>query len=181
MHWSWITTRSSKRVIYCTLLPGCIYLNGTLIFIDWLIDWSIDWLAVLFIGVDLGLPGPPIIAFIIYYDPFPQFLFPPIFVTSLYQSCYCFCSFTQHLGLCRSMLYCIVFIHFYSASYSRSFPEALPTTAIDTVSEFTRRSTTVSEGLAQGPYVAARAGFEPSGRKASNLPMRHHTPQYNQL
>ena len=30
-----------------------------------------------------------------------------------------------------------------------------------------------SEGLAQGPYVATRAGFEP-GRKTSNLPMRHH-------
>src|SRR6218665_2828393 len=30
-------------------------------------------------------------------------------------------------------LYCIVFIHFYSASHSLSFSEALPTTAIDTV------------------------------------------------
>ena len=39
-------------------------------------------------------------------------------------------------------LYCIVFIHFYSASHSMSLSEAFPTTAIDTVSEFTRRSTT---------------------------------------
>jgi len=39
-------------------------------------------------------------------------------------------------------LYCIVFIHFYSASHSLSLSEALPTTAIDTVSEFTRRSAT---------------------------------------
>src|SRR6218665_3100255 len=36
------------------------------------------------------------------------------------------------------VLYCIVFIHFYSASHSLSLSEALPTTAIDTVSEFTR-------------------------------------------
>src|SRR6218665_3301005 len=39
-------------------------------------------------------------------------------------------------------LYCIVFIHFYSASHSMSLSEALPTTAIDAVSEFTRRSAT---------------------------------------
>ena len=38
--------------------------------------------------------------------------------------------------------YSIVFIHFYSASHSMSLSEALPTTAIDTVSEFTRRSAT---------------------------------------
>ena len=34
----------------------------------------------------------------------------------------------------------IVFIHFYSASHSMSLSEALPTTAIDIVSEFTCRS-----------------------------------------
>jgi len=33
---------------------------------------------------------------------------------------------------------------------------------------------TTSEGLAQGPYVAARMGFEPSGHKAPNLPLSHH-------
>jgi len=33
-----------------------------------------------------------------------------------------------------------VFIHFYGASHSMSLSEALPTTANDTVSEFTRRS-----------------------------------------
>jgi len=32
---------------------------------------------------------------------------------------------------------------------------------------------TASKRLAQVPYVVARAGFEPSGRKASTLPMRH--------
>src|SRR6218665_3029736 len=48
------------------------------------------------------------------------------------------------------VLYCIVFIHLYSASHSLSLSEALSTTAIDTVSEFARRSATISEGLAQG-------------------------------
>jgi len=38
---------------------------------------------------------------------------------------------------------------------------------------------TVSEGLSQGLYVAARAGVEPLGRKASTLPMRHQAPQCN--
>jgi len=37
---------------------------------------------------------------------------------------------------------CIVFIHFYSASRSLSFSEAFTATAIDTVSEFARRSAT---------------------------------------
>ena len=39
---------------------------------------------------------------------------------------------------------------------------------------------TVSDGLAQGPYVAIRPGFEPTTlryRKASILPMRYHAPQ----
>ena len=46
-----------------------------------------------------------------------------------------------------------------------SLSEALPTTAIDTVSEFTHAEAlqaTASEGLAQGPYMAARAGFKPT-------------------
>src|SRR6218665_528613 len=59
------------------------------------------------------------------------------------------------------VLYCIVFIHFSSASHSMSLSEALPTTAIDTVSEYHAKAlqATVSVGLAQGPYVAARVGF----------------------
>ena len=43
--------------------------------------------------------------------------------------------------------------------------EALPTTAIVSVSELTHAEAlqaTVSEGVAQGPYMAARAGFEPT-------------------
>src|SRR6218665_3167267 len=49
------------------------------------------------------------------------------------------------LALCSYgdiVLYCIVFIHLYSASHSMSHSEALPTTAISTVPEFTRRSAT---------------------------------------
>src|SRR6218665_2282091 len=67
--------------------------------------------------------------------------------------------------------YCIVFIHFYSAFHSMSLSEALPTTVVDTVSEFTRRSASgaVSEGLAQGPYLAARAGFEPTTLRSKGV------------
>jgi len=42
----------------------------------------------------------------------------------------------------RAHRHCIVFVHFYSASHSMSLSEALPTTAIDTVSQFIRRSAT---------------------------------------
>jgi len=45
------------------------------------------------------------------------------------------------------------------------------------VSEFHAEASqaTASEGLAQGLYVAATAGFEPFERKSWNLPMSHHT------
>jgi len=35
---------------------------------------------------------------------------------------------------------------------------------------------TVGKELAQGPYVAARAGFEPATLR-TNLPMSHYAPQ----
>jgi len=46
------------------------------------------------------------------------------------------------------------------------------------VSEFHAEApqATARERLAQGHYVAARAGFELGG-KASNQPMSHHAPQ----
>ena len=49
--------------------------------------------------------------------------------------------------------------------------EALPTTAIDTVSEFNAKAlkASVSEGLAQGPYVAPRAGFEPATLRTKGI------------
>jgi len=37
-------------------------------------------------------------------------------------------------------IFCIVLIHFYRASHRMSLSKALPTIAIHTVSEFTRRS-----------------------------------------
>ena len=42
---------------------------------------------------------------------------------------------------------------------------------IDTVSEFHAEAPppTVSEGLAQGPYVAARAGFEPTNPRSTAI------------
>src|SRR6218665_1539989 len=63
------------------------------------------------------------------------------------------------------MYFCIVFIHFYSASHNMNLSEVLPTTAIDIVWEFACRNFATgnaSEGLAQGPYLAPRAEFEPA-------------------
>src|SRR6218665_794655 len=54
--------------------------------------------------------------------------------------------------------------HFYSALSSPLLLRGAPDYSTDTVSEFTRRSAqaTAGKGLAQGPYVAARAGVEPT-------------------
>jgi len=53
---------------------------------------------------------------------------------------------------------------------------------MDTVSESHAEASqaTASEGLAQGPYVAARAVFQPVTlrTKATNLPMSHHVCMY---
>ena len=48
----------------------------------------------------------------------------------------------RHKYRTQSVHDCIVFIHFYSTSQGTSLSEALPTTAIDTVFEFTHRSAT---------------------------------------
>ena len=54
--------------------------------------------------------------------------------------------------------------HFYSASSSplQAYSEALPTTARILYRSFTPKRTgnCISKGLAQGPYVVARAGVE---------------------
>ena len=53
---------------------------------------------------------------------------------------------------------------------------------MDTASEFHAKApqAIASEGLAQGPYVAARAGFEPTTLQTNllqtNLPISHHAP-----
>jgi len=61
-------------------------------------------------------------------------------------------------------------VHYYSEALQHS---------MDTVSKFHSEASqaSVSEGLAQGPYVAARAGFEPT----TNLPMSYHTPHGGSL
>src|SRR6218665_651491 len=62
---------------------------------------------------------------------------------------------------------CISFIYsgyFYSTSSSPLFLRNAPRHSTDTVSEFHAKATqaTASEGIAQGPNMAARAGFEPA-------------------
>src|SRR6218665_1670624 len=80
----------------------------------------------------------------------------------------------------------VAFIHsgyFYSASSSPLVLRGSPGTArIVTVSEFHVEATqeTASEGLAQGPYVTARAGVEattirPIGVDSTNEPQRFFT------
>src|SRR6218665_204151 len=68
-------------------------------------------------------------------------------------------------------------IYFYSASSRPLLLRGAPDHSTDTVSEFHAEApqATVSEGLAQGPYVAARAGFEPAtlrtkGDESTNEP-----------
>ena len=78
-----------------------------------------------------------------------------------------------------------LFIHsgyFYSASSSPLLLERCSRQSTDTVPEFHAKApqATVSEGLAQGPYVAARAGVEPmtiwtKGIDSNNAPP---TPQW---
>jgi len=69
------------------------------------------------------------------------------------------------------LLYCVVFIHFYSASYGMRLSEALSTIAIDTVSVLhsEAQQAIASEWLVQGPYVAARAGFEPTTLRSKGM------------
>ena len=57
------------------------------------------------------------------------------------------------------------FGHFYSAPSSPLLLRGAPDYSTDTVSEFhaeAHRQATVGKGLAQGPYMAARAGVEPT-------------------
>src|SRR6218665_2802157 len=63
-------------------------------------------------------------------------------IFSFSQDCFLLSGSLALKALLIGVLYCIVFIHLYSASHSLSLSEALPTTAIDTMSEFTHRSAT---------------------------------------
>ena len=87
------------------------------------------------------------------------------------------------LGLNAVGLFIHSFIHsgyFYSASQFLYYSEALPTQHAYCVGVSHRSATpqaTASEGLAQGLYVAARAGFEPAtlrtkGVESTNAPPR---------
>ena len=78
------------------------------------------------------------------------------------------------------LLYCIVFIHFYSASRSMSLSEALPATAIDTVGVYMPklyRQLHVKDLPKVLTWRLERdSNPRPSSRKASILPMCHHAP-----
>jgi len=88
------------------------------------------------------------------------------------------------VSLSISVLFIHSFIHSFRPflySTSSSPPRSAPDTALDTAPEFHAEApqATASEGLAQGPYVAARAGVEPTTlwSKGLTLLMRHNVPQ----
>ena len=62
--------------------------------------------------------------------------------------------------------------YFYSASSSPLLLRGAPDYSIDTLLELTREAlqATVSEGLAQGPYVAARVRFKPATLRTQGEP-----------
>src|SRR6218665_1836711 len=74
----------------------------------------------------------------------------------------------------QMQLYCIY--HFCSASHSTSLSEALPTTAIDTVSEFTRRNAT-GNCMSRTCPSSLRGGY--SGIRTHDPPVESH--RLNQL
>src|SRR6218665_3382499 len=65
------------------------------------------------------------------------------------------------------VLYCIVFIQFYSTSHSLSLKETQLTLCRSLQTEALQA--TASEGLAKGPYVAARARFEPTTQRSKGI------------
>src|SRR6218665_1747738 len=72
----------------------------------------------------------------------------------------------------QTVLFCIVFIHFYSSSHSTSLSEVLPrpqqfTLCLSLHAEALQ--VTASEGLDQGCYVTARAGFEPGTLRSKGI------------
>jgi len=59
--------------------------------------------------------------------------------------------------------------YFCSTSSSPILLRGAPGNSIETVLELTRQSATVSEGLAQSPYVAARVGFIPATHRMQGI------------
>src|ERR1700733_1851312 len=82
-------------------------------------------------------------------------------------------------------IYLFLFIFIYSISIAplqaSLYSEALPTTARTLCWSFHAEAhrVTVSDGLAQGPYVAPRAGFEPTTLRpqANTYPLYHNASQ----
>ena len=76
-------------------------------------------------------------------------------------------SFTSFLPNLKNQTSIIHSFYFYSSSSSPLLLRGTPDTVLEA---------TVSEGLAQGPYVVARTGFKPATlrMKGPNLPMSHH-------
>src|SRR6218665_1575792 len=72
-------------------------------------------------------------------------------------------------------MHCIVFIHFYSASHSLSFQKRSRPQQLTLCRSLHAKALQAIAG--KGPYMAARAGFEP-GRTASSQPMRHHVTMH---
>ena len=100
------------------------------------------------------------------------------------------CWFLESYTSWTSFTYDHIFIHSFRLFLKRLFKSAITQRRSrhrkDTVSEFYAETpqATASERLAQGPYVAARAGFEPTTlrtkcRESTNKlprPHEHHTP-----
>ena|SRR6218665_1198359 len=74
---------------------------------------------------------------------------------------------------------CIVVIHFYSTSHSISLAGEFPTTETDTVSSLHAEAlqAIAGKGLAQGPYMAARAGFEPATLPSKDIDSTNAQPR----
>ena len=70
-------------------------------------------------------------------------------------------------------------MHFYNASHSMRLSEALPPTQLTLCRSLHADAlqATVSEGRAQGPYVAARAEFEPTTLRSKGIDSTSATPR----
>ena len=73
------------------------------------------------------------------------------------------------------VLYCIVFIHFYSASLSMSHSEALPTTALILCQSLHAETLRSTARLLRGGLIEIRTCDIPDGRHRTP-PLSHHAP-----
>ena|SRR6218665_2383544 len=88
----------------------------------------------------------------------------------------------QHISmLCRLCAHSLIHSISIAPLQDHYNSEALPTTTLILCrsQHIKAPQATASQGLAQGPYVAARSGFDPATlgeQKAPKLPMSHHAP-----